>query len=286
MECGVIYMNPRIPPANIAAYYPANYYTNSELPGVQYISWRRSIRNAILTRYRSYKIEPQPPRYATLLGGILGGIIEHLDLVQRYITWIPGGRVLDIGCGNGQALSTYKALGWDTYGCEVATESARLAANAGHAIYIGQLADAKYPSEYFHVVTLWDTLEHVHNPGETLREVQRVLRPGGQVYISVPNAGSIFWLAFRDKWFMFTCPLHYFHYRAETLRYLLNHTGFEVSRILSTAGNAGVTQTIQVLATSRAWLRLFLLNRVAIGVLKRMDRVMPWGHLVGVGAKI
>jgi hypothetical protein len=84
---------------------------------------------------------------------------------------------------------------------------------------------------------------------------------------------------------MFTCPLHYFHYTNKTLRYLLVHTGFHVSRILTTCGHAGLRESISGIANSHACLKPLVINRVIQGLLRCLDRLAPWGHVVAVGEK-
>ncbi len=51
----------------------------------------------------------------------------------------------------------------------------------------GDLADAKFPSEYFDYVHVNNVLEHVPNPIELMTECKRILKPDGVFYLSVPN---------------------------------------------------------------------------------------------------
>jgi len=71
-------------------------------------------------------------------------------------------------------------------------------------------------------------LEHVHDPAKLLGAVFDSLRPGGWVYISVPNLASWGFRAFRTAWFPLDPPRHLLHYTPETLRRQVEACGFEV----------------------------------------------------------
>ena len=275
-------MNPRIPPDKIGPFYPTTYYTNKPVH-VSPKQWKRSIKAVVLQRYYGYPPANQFRHIHRLLGYLAGIVVSRAAGFQHNIHCVPGGRVLDVGCGNGACLSRYKALGWQTFGTEVGPESASLARAAGHDIFLGELHDAHYPDGFFDAVTLWDALEHIPNPRETMAEVNRICRPGGRVYVYVPNYGSWYARRFHDKWFMFTAPLHYYHYTSQTLTLLLTKSGFHNVQILYPLGGAGIAPTI-----SAATLRFSILHSVAVnfffgGLLRAADPFMPRGHLLAIG---
>ncbi|MHC1767838.1 MAG: class I SAM-dependent methyltransferase [Verrucomicrobiia bacterium] len=284
--CGVVFMNPRIPPRQIGAYYPPTYYTNERGQNpIARATWKRGLRDAFLRQYLGYSLGPTPKLPLRMLVVLAAPLVSRFDSVQRYVGYVKDGRVLDVGCGNGHMLSSYRALGWETWGCEVSAASAQLAAIDGHQIFVGEVTAARYPSNHFDAVTMWDALEHVHNPGETLVEIRRVLKPGGYLHVSVPNAGSLYWRVFLDKWFMFTCPLHYYHYTAATLREAFMRANLIPVKLLSTAGHAGLRQTLNTATSQQAWIHSLLASSVAQRLLRWADVFMPWGHLVCVGRK-
>lgn len=283
--CGVVYMNPRIPPSEIGPYYPRTYYTNAPSGGAGQPRWRRELQRATLSRYYGYPEETGHLLVTRLLRPLLCPFLRQTSTVQKFIHARRLGRVLDVGCGNGERLDRYRALGWETWGVEVGADSARYAAQSGHQVFVGLLADAKLPAAHFDAVTLWDTLEHIHNPLEDMTEVCRVLKPGGEVYVYVPNFGSGWGRRFRDRWYMFTAPLHYYHYTAETLSGLLARAGFDSIRIEYPLGSAGFTQTISAWLENRPGLRR-LWDRPAVRRLTlSLERFMPRGHLLAVARK-
>jgi 2-polyprenyl-3-methyl-5-hydroxy-6-metoxy-1,4-benzoquinol methylase len=101
-------------------------------------------------------------------------------------------RVLDLGCafGFGTRLleSRYEAYGHDLSSQYI--ERARRTSNRS-TYTCGPADDVPYPDAHFDAVLLLDVLEHVPETESVVNEVTRLLRPGGQLIVSVPNRGSL-----------------------------------------------------------------------------------------------
>jgi 2-polyprenyl-3-methyl-5-hydroxy-6-metoxy-1,4-benzoquinol methylase len=100
----------------------------------------------------------------------------------------PGARLLDIGCGVGRFGHGAYARGWDVTGIDVselAIEIGRQAAS--FPMRAGTLKDLVNTGERFDVVTAFEVLEHLSAPLQFIMECQQLLRPGGQVFFTVPN---------------------------------------------------------------------------------------------------
>jgi 2-polyprenyl-3-methyl-5-hydroxy-6-metoxy-1,4-benzoquinol methylase len=142
---------------------------------------------------------------------------------------VCGRRVLDIGCGRGDTLAWLQKWGADVHGTQVSATAAQVArALVGEdRIFVGALADARYPDASFDCITLWHVLEHVPEPVALLQEIRRLLTPGGFVYIEVPNAGG--WAAqrFRHHWLAYDVPKHLFHFTPRSLIELARQAGLE-----------------------------------------------------------
>ena len=117
-----------------------------------------------------------------------------------------GIRILDIGCGTG-ALGAFfrKEQQCEVYGIDI-NKNACLEAekNIDHVLHANvETIDLPYESDYFDVVVMGDVLEHLLNPVIAIHKILGVLKPGGHIYITVPNVRH--WqttrdLVFKDKW--------------------------------------------------------------------------------------
>jgi 2-polyprenyl-3-methyl-5-hydroxy-6-metoxy-1,4-benzoquinol methylase len=143
----------------------------------------------------------------------------------------PGrGALLDIGCNEGRGLPLYAANGFAIVdGLETNPVAAAAARQKGFAVH--ELPPAQFrPAQPYDVVVLSNVLEHALDPAAMLREVARLLKPGGAVWISCPNARS--WLAelFGTSWINWHVPFHICHFSPATLAATLARAGFTVER--------------------------------------------------------
>jgi SAM-dependent methyltransferase len=108
---------------------------------------------------------------------------------RRLEAFARGGRVLDIGAGDGAFLHTLARTGrWQIDGTEISAQAVELASLQYHvALRQGALDDFQLPAQSYDVVTLWHVLEHVPDVHATLSETARLLTPGGIAVIAVPN---------------------------------------------------------------------------------------------------
>ncbi|MGA7217221.1 MAG: class I SAM-dependent methyltransferase [Candidatus Sulfotelmatobacter sp.] len=141
-----------------------------------------------------------------------------------------GGRLLDIGCNEGRTLKNYARNGFDAEGVELNEKAAALARAAGFRVFTGSLEDLA-PQLPYDVAVLSNVLEHALDPGRMLREVHRLVKPQGQVWISCPNRQS--WLRglFGRMWINWHVPFHISHFSPRTLRKLVEESGFSEVRI-------------------------------------------------------
>ncbi|PKP57614.1 MAG: hypothetical protein CVT88_08650 [Candidatus Altiarchaeales archaeon HGW-Altiarchaeales-1] len=132
----------------------------------------------------------------------------------RGIKIIPNGRYLDVGCGNGSFLYTLKRINpsGEYYGVELGNFDEEDIKAHGLNVIRGTLEDAHYPDNYFDVITLNHVFEHVPNPSETMKELKRILKPGGILIIAVPNINSFAYKIFGKFFEQSDVPGHLFHY--------------------------------------------------------------------------
>ena len=140
------------------------------------------------------------------------------------------GRLLDVGCNEGRGLMFYKRNGFCVEGLEVNREAATVARSQGFTVYDGPLDDSLGPDQY-DVVVLSNVLEHSTDPEDLLACVCKILKPGGEVWISCPNSSSWLRKAFPKSWINWHVPFHVIHLSRSTLGNLLSRQGFVVTEI-------------------------------------------------------
>jgi len=153
------------------------------------------------------------------------------------------GRLLDVGCNEGRGLRLYADNGFQVEGLELNEQAAALARQRGFPVHTTKLAQFR-PEEPYDVVVLANVLEHAWDPVLMLAEVRRLLRPGGEVWISCPNAASLWRRVFGRAWVNWHVPFHLWHFSSKTLQKLLNLADFSILSIKTFTPALWVTQSI------------------------------------------
>jgi SAM-dependent methyltransferase len=123
-------------------------------------------------------------------------------------------------------------LGWRVVGVEPSADAVRTARERlGLDVREGTLEQAALPAGSADVVTMRMVLEHVPDPRRVLAEAHRIMRPGGRILLSVPNAGSLEARAFGPRWFAWELPRHLSHFDPGSLGRMLRQAGFEGIRV-------------------------------------------------------
>ena len=132
-------------------------------------------------------------------------------------------RILDVGCGTGANLLMLSQYG-DAEGVDVSEDALAFCRERGlEKVRLGAAEDLPYEDGTFDLVTAFDVVEHIDDDLAGLREMRRVLRPGGRVLLFVPT-------------FMFLWGLqddvsnHRRRYRLPELQRVLEKAGFEIER--------------------------------------------------------
>jgi SAM-dependent methyltransferase len=144
------------------------------------------------------------------------------------------GRLLDIGCNEGRGLKIYARNGFRVEGLELNQTAAAVAREAGFVVHTSDIGDLSVATLY-DVVVLSNVLEHSTDPRQMLLDVHRNVKPGGQVWISCPNSRSWLRTVFGSFWINWHVPFHISQFSPETLKNLLQETGF------ATIGNRQIT---------------------------------------------
>ena len=154
----------------------------------------------------------------------LSGDIDPRDFVE-----IPeGARVLDYGCGHGSYLADFHARGIHISGAEIAGNLVDACCAQGYDVRRVEYSDLiPFDDGEFHVVYLMQVFEHLRDPHGFMQELNRVLKPGGALYIAVPNKKSVWRKVFGKNWVSgWFAPFHLFHYDHDTLAHIAGQHGF------------------------------------------------------------
>jgi methionine biosynthesis protein MetW len=112
---------------------------------------------------------------------------EILGAIERLLK--GRGRLLDVGCGNGNVIEIAKHKFDETHGCDISQTVLESAKNKGIITTCIDLNTSylPYQNECFDTVTCLEVLEHMSNPINLLREIYRVLSLEGQLILTTPN---------------------------------------------------------------------------------------------------
>jgi SAM-dependent methyltransferase len=161
------------------------------------------------------------------------------------------GKLLDVGIGRGEILAASIERGWKSEGVEPSATFADYAEKAtGAKIWRQPVEQADIQADSFDVVILGAVLEHLYDPVEIIRKISIILRPGGLLFVDVPNEDGLY---FKVGNFYQKCrgrdwcvnlaptfsPFHIFGFNAKSLKKLLGQHGFTVSQWSVYGGSSG-----------------------------------------------
>ncbi|MEK7630440.1 MAG: class I SAM-dependent methyltransferase [Patescibacteria group bacterium] len=137
-------------------------------------------------------------------------------------------RVLDVGCGWGDLLLelAQKYPTWALYGVDFDERAVHQAQQYGFPVSYGSVNDAKYENDFFDEIYMNHVLEHVHDPSSMIKEINRILKPGGTLHVLIPNFRSLSRMLFRQYWYHIDSPRHLYHFTPRTLTRMLKENGF------------------------------------------------------------
>lgn len=167
-----------------------------------------------------------------------------LDMIEP---WKKGGRLLDIGCSVAFFLKLAESRGWKVTGAEIskwASEFSRT--QLGLDIFNGTLQDAKFADGTFDVVFSSHVLEHIGDPASLLKEMHRVLRPGGAVVSVVPTQFASLTWRMQNRFWGDPPPIHVSFFDKRSFETLLVNTGFKP---VSTRYNSELLRMYEMLLT-------------------------------------
>ena len=200
-DCGLIFVSPRIASEKIAATYSGKEYFE---------------RNDDRTGYQNYLQDRE----------------LHLIFFRRQLAELenrlPGRKLLDVGCAGGFLIHEAVHRGWQAEGVELSSFASAYARDTlGLNVRTGSLRESDFAANSFDAVVMDDVIEHFENPLTEVREVYRILKPGGGFLLHTPNAGSPWRTFMGKKWIHLKPDEHLFYFDPSTIDTLLSKAGFE-----------------------------------------------------------
>jgi SAM-dependent methyltransferase len=203
-RCDQVYLNPRVPPVRIGEYYQ-NY-----LPHRGSAAWGRW---AFLVDYDQRRLDR-----------------ARLRTVRRTSVLTRATSLLDVGCGRPTFLAqVYRETGARCVGMDFDANGWTVpsALWKGLSLHEGEL-DVVAPLAPFDVITMWHALEHLYDPGASLRQLRSMAAPGARLIIEVPDYDSLTRRRHGARWAGFHTPRHTAAYAPPTLRRLVEASGWRV----------------------------------------------------------
>jgi 2-polyprenyl-3-methyl-5-hydroxy-6-metoxy-1,4-benzoquinol methylase len=198
-NCGLIYLHSQPTQDELANYYPSDY------EAFYLIDENTSGRNQWHLQ-RALRLQ--------------------LNFIENNIS--SKGRLLDIGCATGNFLNIAHTNGWKVLGIEPIEEAAKIAREHYHLdVITGTLDSVDLENASFDVISMWDVLEHLPSPKNTLFKCEKLLKSGGLLVFSIPNLISFDRYIFGENWIGWDAPRHFNLFTQDSISQLLNLAGFE-----------------------------------------------------------
>jgi SAM-dependent methyltransferase len=172
--------------------------------------------------------------------------------------------ILDVGCATGALLETLRNRGWETTGVEICIPAQAYARQVRNLdVHALPLEADQFPNHTFDVVLASHLIEHLNDPLGFVKEVHRILVPGGCFLLTTPNIGGFQARLFKNRWRSAIFD-HLFLFSIKTLSQLLRSSGFEVVQVCTWGGLAAGTAPRSVKRVFDRWAKCFGFGDVMI----------------------
>lgn len=166
----------------------------------------------------------------------------YLDKINRL--YPKRGNLLDVGCGKGFFLKLAQEDGWKVFGTDISKSAIKYGKEIlGLNILECELADARFERSYFDVVTLFNVLDQIYNPLETLKEVSGLIKPNGLLVLRLVNINFHLFIHYIYNRFLKKDNLksptqeptvfHIYMFSPKIIKRLLKENGFNRIKVLN-----------------------------------------------------
>jgi len=232
-QCETLWLDPAPAPEDLGEIY-GDYFTH----GKSDRKLSKAKRAYLETRYGAKPTSATDRLLAALFATRRRRKMEIDDQVFHLKRDSRPQRVLDVGCGSGDALWTLSELGWETVGVEFDAKAAEAARAKGLTVHVGDITEQNFADASFDAVTLSHVIEHLPDPHTTLRECHRILKPGGSLTMLTPNAGGLGHRIHKVDWMALDPPRHLNIYTVDSMKRLVADCGFANAEVTSSASGS------------------------------------------------
>ena len=142
--------------------------------------------------------------------------------LNRLHTIASPGKLYDVGAASGFFMTAAQSQGWEVRGNDISKAAVKFAKeNFDLDIDYGFFEDVTLEEASYDAVVMWNTLEHTHDPVETVMHARKALKPGGLLYIKVPEMPTVSLLR------TYYDPYHFFEFNVKNLSNFLSSSGFK-----------------------------------------------------------
>jgi 2-polyprenyl-3-methyl-5-hydroxy-6-metoxy-1,4-benzoquinol methylase len=207
-KCETLYLSPRPIEASIGKAY-ASYYTHNSNSESLIRLVKTRLRNECFSHWLTTNVTPRlnlPKALDFLLHPFKRFIKIPFELAA--LAGLPKGKLLDVGCGSGNKLLLARQLGWNVTGLEIDPNAVIAARNQQLNVIEGSYRYLENFVNEFDCIICSHVLEHVYNPIEMLNLLNQSLKPGGTLFLSLPNSKSWVREIFGANWRGIEAPRH------------------------------------------------------------------------------
>lgn len=229
-HCGALYLDPRPTPVSIGKAY-ACYYTHADGARAGLVERLKTLlRHTCYLAWYGIPLRPRIP-WPAFLYPLLTPLRRRIaapSFILQALNHLPRGRLMDVGCGNGDNLRAARQLGWAVQGIEIDPRAVAIARAQRLDVIEGDYRRLNEWAEAFDCIICSHVIEHVHAPLELLRAIYAALKPGATALVSLPNADSAVLEIVGENWRGLEAPRHLAIPTAQHLRVLAEHMGFTI----------------------------------------------------------
>ena len=232
--CGLLRTNPRPTAETIGFYYPDNYGP-----------------------YLGTQVEQSSPSKVSGIKNFFRPLVRTVfNTKHDALPLLAPGRLLEVGCASGSFLHRMSSSGWQVEGIEFSEKAAQAARKLGYKVYSGSLESAPAPAQPLDLIVGWMVLEHLHDPIGCLKKLNEWASKDAWLVLSVPNAASLEFQIFKDKWYALHLPNHLHHFTHQTLAKVLEAGGWSLVKVHHQRSLANLIASTANVAENKGWYKL------------------------------